>query len=63
MLVLIERYPEVEKLKKLTSNGIYSTAVKKLESNHCPLLVDLENGILKLVDIDYTGESYNLVFR
>lgn len=63
MLVLIERFPEVEKLKNLTSQGIYLKAVKKLESHHCPLLVDLENGIMKLVDISYTGESYNLVFR
>lgn len=63
MLVLIERYPEVEKLKELTSKDIYSRAAKKLESFHCPLLVDLENGIMRLVDIDYTGESYNLVFR
>lgn len=63
MLVLIERYPEVEKLKKLTSRENYARAAKKLESCHCPLLVDLENGIMKLVDIVYTGESYNLIFR
>lgn len=63
MLVMIERYPEVEKLKKMASDSIYYAAKKKLEINHCPLLVDLENGIMKLVDIDYTGKSYNLVFR
>lgn len=63
MLVLIERYPEVEKLKELTSRDNYSRAAKKLESCRCPLLVDLDNGIMKLVDIDYTGESYNLIFR
>ncbi len=63
MLVLIERYPEVEKIKNLTSNSIYLTAVKKLESHRCPLLVDLDTGFMKLVDLDYTGESYNLIFR
>lgn len=63
MLVMIERYPETKKIETLVTPEQYRSIAARMESTACPVLVDLENGIMKPVRMDYTGRSYNLVFR
>lgn len=63
MLVMIERYPETKKIEQLVTPEQYRRIAARMESTSCPVLVDLENGIMKPVRVEYTGRSYDMVFR
>lgn len=63
MLVILERYPETQKLKELVKPQHYEKIAEAMEGTPCPVLVDIETGILREITLEYTGKSYNMVFR
>lgn len=63
MLAIIESYGELDKLKGATSNRALNRAKYRAKPLTFPILYDLETGHMKSVNINYTVQSYNLIFR
>lgn len=63
MLAIVENYGELDKLKGIISNRSLARAKYKAKPLTFPVLYDLETGNMKPVNINYTVQSYNLIFR
>lgn len=63
MLAIVEKYGELDKLKGVISNRALIRAKYRAKPLTFPILYDLETGNMKSVNINYTAQSYNLIFR
>lgn len=63
MLAIVENYVELDKLKGVISNRALTRAKYRAKPLTFPILYDLETGNMKMVNINYTTQSYNLIFR
>lgn len=63
MLAIVEKYGELDKLKGVISNRALIRAKYRAKPITFPILYDLETGNIKPVNINYTAQSYNLIFR
>ena len=63
MLAMVERYGELDKLKGVISNRSLIRAKYRAKPLAFPILYDMETGNMKSVNINYTAQSYNLIFR
>ena len=63
MLTILENYGELDRLKGVVSNRALNRAKYKANPLTFPVLYDLETGHMKSVNINYTVQSYNLIFR
>lgn len=63
MLAIVENYGELDKLKGVISSRALSRAKYRANPLTFPILYDLETGHMKPVNINYTVQSYNLIFR
>lgn len=63
MLAIVENYGELDRLKGVITNRALSRAKYRAKPLTFPILYDLETGHMKSVNINYTVQSYNLIFR
>lgn len=62
MLVMIEKHPEIKYLRGALSNRELTRAINTIESMSCPVLYDIETGVMSEVKPEYTFKGCNLKY-